>query len=60
MPILQPEEIREIINAIPSFAFEEKSSRPQTAKSSVQDSIHKRSKNQKKEDDSKVCNICLD
>ena len=63
MPILQPDQVREIINAIPSFRFEENSAnRPSTAQSSVKNgSTHKRSsKKELKEDNSKVCNICLD
>ena len=52
-PILTPEEIKNVINSIPSFRFDEKS-----RLSSVK-SVSRKLKSGK-EDDSKVCSVCLD
>jgi|LauGreDrversion4_2_1035121.scaffolds.fasta_scaffold597655_1 hypothetical protein len=35
MPIMSPEQIRDIVNSIPSFRFEEAQNRPETARSSI-------------------------
>lgn len=55
---MSPEEIKNVINSIPSFRFEQTNatleSRPSTAKSSS------RKHKSVKEDDSKVCSVCLD